>query len=131
MDNYSKVADLHDILCEIGLSKDEIYNRIFSIEVLAEIMTAVDQVGETGWAFLRDFPADCNFYLLDNPILDNIYNYYMKMPTADLHSGASIACLMRLVQSIAKDGFDGFTDKVCAHIYEQMHDILEERQKKQ
>jgi len=38
------------------------------------------------------------------------------MPTADIHSGASIACLMRLVQSIAKNGFDGFTDKVCKNI---------------
>jgi hypothetical protein len=116
MDNYNKVVKLHNMLSEIGLTKDEIDNRIFSIDVLVEIMNAIDQVGEIGWDFLRNFPADGNFYLLNNPILDDIYDKYNKMPSADIHSGASIACLMRLVQSIAKNGFDEFTNKVCKNI---------------
>ena len=49
------------------------------------------------------------------------------MPTADLHTGASFALMMRLVESIAKNGFNGFAINVINNVTNDLQKIIAER----
>ncbi len=126
-DYITMLNDLRDNLKNLGLTDNDIDNRIFTKETLLEILSAVDQVGETAWTYLRTFPKEKSFYCSSDPILNDIITIYRQMPTADLHTGASFALMMRLVESIAKNGFKGFANNVIINVTNDLQKIMAER----
>ena len=126
-DYITMLDDLRDNLKDLGLTDNDIDNRIFTKETLLEILSAVDQVGDIGWEYLRTFPKEKSFYCSSDPILNDISKIYMQMPTADLHTGASFALMMRLVESIAKNGFNGFAINVINNVTNDLQKIIAER----
>ena len=122
MSNYSeKLLFLRNRIKELlGLGDCEIDNYLFPYAVLPEILSAVEEVGPTGWEYLLNFPEGKSFYASQDPVLMAICKQYNQMPSAGIHSGASFAIMMRMVETIAKLGFDGFSCKIMSSI---MHDL--------
>jgi hypothetical protein len=126
-DYITMLNDLRDNLKKLGLTDNDIDNRIFTKETLLEILNAVDQVGDIGWEYLRTFPEEKHFFCNNEPILNDIITIYRQMPTADLHSGASFALMMRLVESIAKNGFKGFADIVINKVTSELQQNISKK----
>ena len=56
-----------------------------------------------------------------------ISSAYMKMSSASNHSGFSFALMMRMVESIAKNGFDKFAEQTLANVINNLPSIIEFR----
>jgi hypothetical protein len=126
-DYITMLNDLRDNLKKLGLTDNDIDNRIFTKETLLEILNAVDRVGDIGWDYLRTFPEEKHFFCNNEPILNDISKIYYTMSTGGLHSGASFALMMRLVESIAKNGFKGFANNVINNVTNDLQKIMAER----
>ncbi len=129
MSNYSKrfLCLRNGIKEELGLVDCEINNYIFPNDVLPEILRAVEDVGPTAWEYLRNFPKGKSFYASQDPVLMAICKQYNQLPSADIHSGASFAIMMRMVETIAKLGFDGFACKIMSSITRDLPKIVSSR----
>lgn len=129
MSNYSeKLLRLRNgIKEELGLVDCEINNYIFPNDVLPEILSAVDHVGETAWEYLRNFPEGKSFYASQDSVFIAICKKYNQLPSAGIHSGASFAIMMRMVETIAKLGFDGFSSKIMSSIMYNLPQIISSR----
>jgi len=128
MSNYSeKLLCLRNRIKELGLDDYETSNYLFTNDVLPEILSAVDDVGPTAWEYLRNFPKGKSFYASQDPVLMAICKQYNQMPSAGIHSGASFAIMMRMVETIAKLGFDGFSCKIMSSIMRDLPKIVSSR----
>lgn len=61
------------------------------------------------WNWLRNYDVDESrgfMFTRDCPELDRINEELMKDPVNDGHSGASYGCTMRVMEYIAKNGYD-------------------------
>jgi hypothetical protein len=126
-DYITMLNDLRDNLKNLGLTDNDIDNRIFTKETLLEILNAVDQVGDIGWEYLRTFPEEKHFFCNNEPILNDISKIYYTMSTGGLHSGASFALMMRLVESIAKNGFKGFANIVINNVTSELQQNISKK----
>ncbi len=129
MSNYSENLLLlrNRIMEELGLDDYETSKYLFTTDVLPEILRAVEDVGPTAWEYLRNFPKGKSFYASQDPVLMAICKQYNQLPSADIHSGASFAIMMRMVETIAKLGFDGFACKIMSSITRDLPKIVSSR----
>lgn len=129
MSNYSENLLLlrNRINEELGLDDYETSKYLFTTDVLPEILRAVEDVGPTAWEYLRNFPEGKSFYASQDPVLMAICKQYNQLPSADIHSGASFAIMMRMVETIAKLGFDGFACKIMSSITRDLPKIVSSR----
>ena len=88
--DFSFIQDEHD---RKMISRG--YNKLFEID---------------GWDVLRNFKKEDNFKFSKDP---KVIHIMKEIDSTYGHSGASLACLMRIFEYIAKEGFDKYREKYC------------------
>lgn len=62
------------------------------------------------WNWLRTF-NETSFMFSTAPNLGRIMDKMVEEPEGQLHSGSSFACVMRVMEYIAKNGYDAFRNR--------------------
>jgi hypothetical protein len=125
MDEYP-ISALRSNMAALGLTDGEIDNWILPNSILEDILDVIKGIDK--WEYFRNFPPGKYFYMSNDPELQQIIELYKKKKSFDLHSGASMAIMFRIVESIAKNGFDKFANNVIVTVQKDMSHILKMRE---
>jgi hypothetical protein len=108
----TKISNFFNRVYELGFSEGDVYPYCFNAQLLTEILESICKVGDDAWIYIATFKGRSGFTYDNSEIMTRITDEYYTRETAGCHSGSSFGFMMRLVQSIARDGFDVFAENM-------------------
>tara|TARA_B100000029_G_C17478309_1_gene924617 strand:- start:583 stop:873 length:291 start_codon:yes stop_codon:yes gene_type:complete len=80
-------------------------------EGVYDLAQAADEIGAYNWFRNVEPPKDCGYSWWENETVEKLRTHKITHSRVG-HSGASLACTFRILQYIARNGFDKWNNEI-------------------